>query len=654
VFFSQLRPSSPHFSAFIRLLRWQTFAWVLLWALLWYGIGGLQVSQAPDYIVERSWLADPSGQLQWAAVQQQATKPFRETLSRGYGTGVVWMRLRIDPHVGLAPSSPPDGLVLRMRPAYLDEVVVFDPLVPGGRVGAVGDLYHPRLDVMQGPNFLMPIARGDAPRDIWLRLTSTSARQIHMAALDRSTLDAEVLRENLLVSLYIGLLMVLMVWGLASSMVYREGVMAAFAVMQLTAGLFGLSSTGMLRVLWPLDWSAHTLNMLGSMFSVLAVFGGMLFHWRFLREFQPARWAIGLLIGMLALPGVNLVLLALGHVLWALQINVLNILLVPLVFLMCAATGRAWAANNGAGGPGLSQRIVVIFYLVFLAILVLSAIATLGWLPATEWTIYLSQLQSLVSSVLLLLLLQYRAHILVKQHHQALLTWEKASLQVAHERHMREDQEKLMAMLAHEIKTPLATMHLRLDGDAKGGQAMRKAMRDMDGVIERCLQTLRIGDRRLAPRLQGCDLVTITQDAVASCPQPGQVRLDVPASLPLETDPQLLYLVLSNLLENACKYSAPGTPIELHCSVVQGPSAQPVARLELSNLPGRAGWPDPAQVFDKYYRAPQAQRQSGTGLGLYLVNNLAQALGGQVTYQPDATVVRFVLTLPATLPIALS
>ncbi len=640
------------FSELLRLPRWR--AWTLMGALLWCGLGGLPVAHARDHIVERAWLEDLTGQMTWAEVQQQAMQPFRETLSLGYGTGVVWLRLRIDPHAGLAPGNPPDELVLRIRPAYLDEVVVLDPLVPGGRVGAVGDLYHPRLDVMQGADFLMPIARGEAPRDIWLRLTSTSTRQIHVAAVTRSELEMLSLRQNLIASLYIGVALVLMVWGAANSLLHHEGVMGAFALMQLTAVLFGLSTSGILRVFWPVSWNAQTLNLLGSVFSVVVVFGGLLFHWRFLREFQPSRWAMGVLFGLLALAVFNLALLALGQVMWALQINILSILLAPPVCLVCAATGRAWTAADGAGAPALARRILVMFYLAFLAIMVIAATTGLGWLPPTEWTLYLSQVQTLVSSVLLVLMLQYRAYVVGQQRQQTLLSLEKTSLQATYERHLREDQEKLMAMLAHEIKTPLATMHLRLDSEAKGGQAMRKAMRDMDGVIERCLQTLRIGDRRLAPRLQVCDLVTITQDAVASCPQPGQVRLDMPAALPLETDPQLLYLVLSNLLENACKYSEPGTPIELHCSVVNAPSAQPVARLELSNLPGRAGWPDPAQVFDKYYRAPQAQRQSGTGLGLYLVKNLVQALGGQVTYQPDATAVRFVLTLPATLPIALS
>lgn len=623
-------------------LRWFALLGVLLGCLSSAGF-----AHAQDHIVERAWLEDPTGQLTWAQAQQHPMQPFQETLNRGFGAAVVWLRLRIDPYVMHTPATPDEPLVLRIRPVYLDDVQVFDPLVPGGHGGTVGDRHHPRQDVLQGMDFLLPIARGDAPRDLWLRLQTTSTRQIHVAALPPSALMPVMLRWSISTSLYIGAVTVLLIWAIVNLVLRRDAMMGSFALMNLTAGLFGLTSLGFLRVFWPMAWSAETLNLLGSVSSVVVVGAGVLFHVRFLRDFRPASWAMGLLYAMLALTLVNLMLVALGRFTWALQSNMVTILLAPPICLLCAITGRVWSVvSNGTVEPALTRRVLVAFYLGFLGIFMLSATTGLGWLPATEWTIYVSQLHTLVSSVLLMLMLQYRAFVLEQQRQRSQLALETTTLQMTHERQLREEQEHLLAMLAHEIKTPLATMHLRLDPQARGGREIRQAMRDMNGVIECCLQTLQMGDGQLVPEMCQHDLVDAVRAAVGGCSQPHRVQTHLPSALSVQTDPRLLFIVLSNLLDNACKYSAPDTAIELHTFLQMDPAAPQTVALALSNLPGKAGWPDPEHVFDKYYRSPQAQRQSGTGLGLYLVERLAQTLHGQIAYAPSGQQVRFVLTLP--------
>ena len=120
--------------------------------------------------------------------------------------------------------------------------------------------------------------------------------------------------------------------------------------------------------------------------------------------------------------------------------------------------------------------------------------------------------------------------------------------------------------------------------------------------------------------------------------------MQMPTQLTLQTDRQLMFIVLNNLLENACKYAPQETPI--YVRLWQEPDKQ-MTGIEVRNQPDPAGWPDGAQVFDKYYRSPHARRQAGTGLGLYLVRNLVQTLGGQIRYAPDNTWVRFVIELPA-------
>jgi signal transduction histidine kinase len=69
-------------------------------------------------------------------------------------------------------------------------------------------------------------------------------------------------------------------------------------------------------------------------------------------------------------------------------------------------------------------------------------------------------------------------------------------------------------------------------------------------------------------------------------------------------------------------------------------------RIEVANAPGASGWPDQDKLFKKYYRSSGAQRQTGTGLGLYQAARITQQLGGTLGYAPDATLVRFVWSIP--------
>lgn len=630
-------------------LRWDVMFRVLLLGCLM----GAYPAHAQDHITERAWLEDPTGQMTLAQVQQQAPQPFQGTLSRGFGAGVLWLRLRIDPSIGIhAPGSPAvvfpgNELVLRIRPAYLDEVKVFDPLADGGVAGVVGDHYHPRHDALLGTDFLLPIARGSAPRELWLRLSSVSTRQIDVVVLPRNQSSARNLRQSLGASLYLSVVLGLMVWGGIGRVLQRERAMGAFALMQLASALYGLSSLGVLRVFWPLAWSAGLLDLLGSVFAITAVLSSIWFHVRFLREFQPAAWAMGLLYVVLGVALANLALLCVGQVAWALQSNMWLVLWGPLACLACAMTGRRWKAGSGLPALAISQPLLVAFYVLLLLILLLAATTGMGILHATNWTIYVSQLHGLLIGLLLMLMLQYRSHVQNQQRQQAVVMLETSRLQTAHERSQREEQGRLLLMLAHELKTPLATMHLRLDQQTKGAAEIRQAMREMDAVIERCLQTVKTEGGHIAPQWQALDGEQLVRDAVSACSQPQRVRvrLQLPQPLSVVTDAQLAFIVLSNLLENACKYSAPGTAIDVRGAALDH-ADPPEFRLEVCNLPGTARWPDAAQVFDKYYRAPQAQRQSGTGLGLYLAQNLVRALGGRLTYEPDGTHIRFVWVLP--------
>lgn len=631
--------------------------WQMIWRHLTIRIGLMALaflllshcnpSVAQDHIVERAWLEDPQGKLQWPDVVQQPAHFYEGVLSRGFGTSVIWVRLRIDPQARPLARRYPEQLVLRIRPVYLDDIQVFDPLEPRGLAGVTGDWHHPQEQTLEGQDFMLPILRGDVPRDVWLRLSSTSTRQISVQALNMDELNRLIYHQQLLFSLYIGIIILFIAWGLVHWLFSREKIFGVFGLMQSVALFFALGSLGYTRVFWPDAWPAQWLDLVTSVCSILSVSSAIYFHFVLIREFDPPRWIVQLQRLLLALQPIKLVLLlAFDESILALHINMYEVLFAPALFWTSVWFSRIWREPAQSRSASLARPLVLGFYTVVLLTLALAALPGLAWIQGNEIPLYLVQAHGLFTAFLLMMMLQYRVHVRYRQQRETTMALERSQLQTQQERAIREDQAQLMAMLTHELKTPLATMHMRLDPDAQGSNAIKQAISEMNRVIERCLQTTQLDDRQLVLNREQTDLVKLVRDAVSSCTQPAQVQMHMPAQCIIQTDTQLLFIVLNNLLENACKYAAANSLIQLRMEVQDAlSSGTSHVQIEIINLPGHAGWPDADKVFEKYYRSPQARRQAGTGLGLFLVRNLMQTLGGHVVYAPDSKHIRFVLQL---------
>jgi signal transduction histidine kinase len=94
----------------------------------------------------------------------------------------------------------------------------------------------------------------------------------------------------------------------------------------------------------------------------------------------------------------------------------------------------------------------------------------------------------------------------------------------------------------------------------------------------------------------------------------------------------LLGQLVDNLLENAGKYSAPGTPITLRLRTE--PDA---VCLEVEDTGCGIAAEDIEHIFEPFYRSPEARRRGlqGVGLGLAVARRIATALGGQLSVQSE-------------------
>ncbi len=212
----------------------------------------------------------------------------------------------------------------------------------------------------------------------------------------------------------------------------------------------------------------------------------------------------------------------------------------------------------------------------------------------------------------------------------------------------RDEQDRFMSMLSHELKTPMSVIHMMLGTGGVPGPVkdrVERSVADMNLIIERCLQSdrLRFGRVRWWP--EPCQLADILEEVREQCAEPARVTLDAQDLPSCTTDAQLVRMIVGNLVDNALKYAAPGSPIKVTATAGIRRKRKGIA-IEVVNSIGTAGAPDPKRVFGKYYRGERARGKTGSGLGLHIAAGFASKLGGSIRYQPSDTEVRFHLWIP--------
>ncbi|KPQ06956.1 MAG: Histidine kinase-, DNA gyrase B-, and HSP90-like ATPase [Rhodobacteraceae bacterium HLUCCA12] len=198
------------------------------------------------------------------------------------------------------------------------------------------------------------------------------------------------------------------------------------------------------------------------------------------------------------------------------------------------------------------------------------------------------------------------------------------------------------AMVSHQMRTPLSLIDSAMHRLARRGEAItaadvaerqgivRDAVRRLTRLVETVLMLGRLDNDQLQRTLAPVALDALAADVVKRMRSqfPGrEIKLSATATgLAALGDPHLVEHILDNLLSNALKYSAPDKSVELRLF----PQGGRVACAVTDQGPGIAA-EDRARVFDRYYRGRDQRDGQGTGLGLALARELAEAQNGSVT-----------------------
>jgi len=218
----------------------------------------------------------------------------------------------------------------------------------------------------------------------------------------------------------------------------------------------------------------------------------------------------------------------------------------------------------------------------------------------------------------------------------------------------------LLTSISHDLRTPLAsiigaatalkTYRSALD-EAAQNELVRTIQEEADRLnhfIGNLLDMTRLESGAIAPHLDPVDLSDVVGTALRRA---GKIladynsRMDMADDLPLlKLDPVLFEQVLFNLLDNAAKYAAPGTTIDIR-------ARRDGAIVRLDVLDEGDGIPpaDLERIFDKFYRVHAGDRRRvGTGLGLAICRGFVEAMGGTIRAgnRLDRNGAQFTVALP--------
>ncbi len=243
-----------------------------------------------------------------------------------------------------------------------------------------------------------------------------------------------------------------------------------------------------------------------------------------------------------------------------------------------------------------------------------------------------------------------------KQLEQSLIdARERSDAALALQQQAMAEQRNFLSMVSHEFRTPLSIIGAASDlielkseqnGRTEPGVAkIRRAIQRMTDLIDTCLADEWVASTMTSPCRQPVDLGAVLREVAD---ERGEIAAQAillmlpPEPVVVLGDVSLLRVAVSNLLDNAIKYSPASGEIRV---ILRSDYDQAVLTVA-DDGPGVASQ-EATQIFEKFYRSNAAFNKGGAGLGLYLVKQIAERHGGGIRLERvPGTGATFVMELP--------
>ena len=608
---------------------------------------------AQEYQIDRAFYHDTQNELLIDDVTSIQFKPYSGTLRLGYQAGATWVRLKINfPKGKVKTASINNPLILRVGPHFLDQIDVYQFAEGGWSRRTAGDLYKKIDPICADDTHCFTLRSVHSNEFLYLRIQTEGLTQIQTEVqLADELMDAMLHRiKNITASLAIANL--LLVIALIFVLLARTMLTYTYLMCQAVITLYIFISTGGLAE-QSSTWRPETLNLLLHLLFVLRVSMMGFIGWGFLFSYDPSQRYKKYMLGFMLVSVMSICLIFLGEINLALEIALILFILNPFIQILGIFSVKKMTRKI--------RVVLLVVYGIYIFLAYFGSMVAMGWInPLTEDGL-LQHISDVRLNGLLIAALTFWA-VITEQAQQKLDKLQEIQALELHAAQAQANQDlvnernALIDMLTHELKTPLSTIRFALatlkskfnSDDESMGRVLRidSSVIRMNAMIEHVARSNKIDRTILDVSTTKIPAAELMEELISEFSHPERFDLQIEENAYFKADPQMLTLILENLLSNAYKYTADQKisitidhpmPPELQV----GKSSSPVipistfTRFLISNRVAADSEPDESRLFERYYRHPNFQNHAGMGIGLSLVHSAAEKIGAVVRYKHE-------------------
>ena len=598
---------------------------------------------------------DTSGAMDFAGIllpeQQHRFELLKGNLNDGFAHKAVWVRLTLR----RSPRFPEQAFV-RLNPPILNHVTAYvqigsDPaLVSSYRSIHLGTLATPSGSVLRNPDIIVPVKLWqERPVNIYLRLQSNGPIYLQGMVHTLEALHQQTAWTILFTGIVSAMIIILALWTCLYYLHTREGVFVIFSLFSLSVlvsylSLQGIPGLFLLRAYPPvvqalLFRTGFSGELLFFLQIVLRVLKGSVKLW--------AKWFFFLFSGLAIL---NILTLFTGFHAELTQL-IAWFGVVAAILILWFGRHEDFASIPDGTLYMYALQVLNIAYLTFY-------LRQLGFIPFEWWSNCNFPVAAIVNIFILPIFMmrrllaskQYALELSVTSEARAVeyagmvtreLHENKGRLEIAlaAEQNANERQRLFFSMLSHEYRTPLAIIQGNvniMEDDllpsyspemSKINTAIQRLIELMEVSLDRSRLFEPLKAYRYAEHAAGDIAGGQVQFAEWLWPTRQRFRFENRSDGEVVFgDLALLNTAVFNLLENAMKYSVPGTDIEVVCQK-QGGYVEYIVRNRTEGF----GMENTEQLFEINTRGGNSENIAGTGIGLYLVKWIAEQHQGSAS-----------------------